>query len=218
MKDKSDPLPEQISRLDENTQLMVYGMSEHGNKDGKLQMEKTPAGFAEQDPHEKAVNEEVGNTDLGDGTQENKGFPIPEMDEAILEGVVREELAVQNQVLECAEGGEWGISLCSSQILTQGEEMGGSWLDTLSNGDSDQPEIEETDQGDWIQGKSNKKKRKKKTQVVATRQSTRLKYQGGRSIEELAATRKKIHNLETLSIKQPNSFAILNEVDDNVLL
>jgi hypothetical protein len=140
------------------------------------------------------------------------------MDEAILEGVVREELAVQNQVLECAEEGEWGISLCSSQILPQGEEMGGSWLDTLSNGDSDQPEIEEIDQGDWIQGKSNKKKRKKKTQVVAPRQSTRLKYQGGRSIEELAATRKKIHNLETLGIKQPNSFAILNEVDDNVLL
>jgi hypothetical protein len=72
--------------------------------------------------------------------------------------------------------------------------------------------------GDWIQGKSNKKKRKKKTQVVATRQSTRLKYQGGRSIEELAATRKRIHNLETPGTKQPNYFAILNEVEDNVLL
>jgi hypothetical protein len=94
----------------------------------------------------------------------------------------------------------------------------GPWLDTLSNGDSDQPGQEEIDQGEWIQGKSIKIRHKKKTQVVATRHSSTLSYHGGRSIQEMAATRKKLHNLETPGIKQANSFAILNDVEDNVLL
>jgi hypothetical protein len=58
----------------------------------------------------------------------------------------------------------------------------------------------------------------KKTQVKATRHSSTLKNHGGMSIEELAATRKKKHNLETPGNKQPNVFSILNDVDDNVLI
>jgi hypothetical protein len=54
--------------------------------------------------------------------------------------------------------------------------------------------------------------------VKATRHNSRLKNHGGMSIEELAATRKKKHNLETRGNKQPNTFAILNDVDDNVLI
>jgi hypothetical protein len=37
-------------------------------------------------------------------------------------------------------------------------------------------------------------------------------------VEELAAQRKKKQNLEASGIKQTNSFAILNSVDDDVLI
>jgi hypothetical protein len=145
------PLTEYLAQtagLNEDNQLTGDGKSGQGTKDEKLQMEKTPSGLSEHGPHEKAVNEGLENTGLGNGSlvPENTGFPIPEIDEAILEGVVRDELAAQNKVLEYAEGGEWGISLCSSQ-MPQGEEREGPWLDTLSNGGSDQLEQEETEHG-----------------------------------------------------------------------
>jgi hypothetical protein len=163
---------------------------------------------------------EVGKIDLGVGKlgTEEKGFLIPDHSPDNMEMEMMEGLIVQNQVLEPEGEGIRSISLCSTQKLSQGEETDGSWLDNMSNGDNDQLEQDVLDQGEWKQGKSTKKRSKKKTQVKATRHNSRLKNHGGMSIEELAATRKKKHNLETPGNKQPNTFAIINDVDDNVLI
>jgi hypothetical protein len=57
-----------------------------------------------------------------------------------------------------------------------------------------------------------------KTQWVATRQSSRLKCHGGTPIEELAAKRKQKQNLDIPGNKPKNSFAILNDFSDEVLI
>jgi hypothetical protein len=54
--------------------------------------------------------------------------------------------------------------------------------------------------------------------MQATRQSTQLRLHGGVSVEELATKRKQKHNLDSSGTKISNSFAILNEVDDEILV
>jgi hypothetical protein len=48
--------------------------------------------------------------------------------------------------------------------------------------------------------------------------SSRLKCNGGQSIEEMATKRKQVQNLELSGNISKNPFAILNEIDDDVLI
>jgi hypothetical protein len=114
--------------------------------------------------HENATRsgfKKVGGAGVDNLNPENTCFPIPEMSEVSFSGGVRDELGAQNKALESAEKGDWGISLCSSQI-TQGEEREGSWLDTLSNGGSDQLELEEIDQGTGPRVRATKRNARRK--------------------------------------------------------
>jgi hypothetical protein len=52
----------------------------------------------------------------------------------------------------------------------------------------------------------------------ATSQSSRLKVHGGIPVGELAAKRKQKQNLEVPGNQHPNSFTILNNIDDEVLI
>jgi hypothetical protein len=51
-------------------------------------------------------------------------------------------------------------------------------------------------QGDWDVVKNNRKKTKKKVQLKATRQSSRLRGHGGIPVEELATKRKQKHHMD----------------------
>jgi hypothetical protein len=74
-------------------------------------------------------------------------------------------------------------------------------------------------QAKWGKGKSgNKNPKKKKKQVQATRQSSRLRSHGGLSIQKMATKRKQVQNLEIPGNNFNNSFAILNNIDDDVLV
>jgi hypothetical protein len=53
--------------------------------------------------------------------------------------------------------------------------------------------------------------------LQATRQSQRLRNQGGISVEEMATKRKKKQNLE-MSGNKNNPFIILNSIDDDDLI
>jgi hypothetical protein len=61
----------------------------------------------------------------------------------------------------------------------------------------------ETQDEEWImaQGLDNRRKSKKRSQVQATRQSLRLKSQGGVSIEETTTRRKQKQNLDSSGTK-----------------
>jgi hypothetical protein len=73
-------------------------------------------------------------------------------------------------------------------------------------------------QGKWDVAGSNRKKSKKKAQLKATRQSSRLRGHGGIPVEELATKRKQKLNLERLGNDNNLSFAILNNVEDESLI
>jgi hypothetical protein len=67
-------------------------------------------------------------------------------------------------------------------------------------------------------GLGNRKKPKNKVQIQATRKSLRLKGQGGASVEEMAIRGKQLHNLDIPGTTHTNSFAILNNIDDDALI
>jgi hypothetical protein len=54
--------------------------------------------------------------------------------------------------------------------------------------------------------------------MMATRQSLRLRGHGGTLVEEMAVKRKQKQNLDDSSNARHNSFAILNQIDDEALL
>jgi hypothetical protein len=64
-------------------------------------------------------------------------------------------------------------------------------------------------------GSANKKK---KTQLKSTRQSSRLRKQGGVLVEELATRRKKKLNIEEPCTSSHNSFTVLDSIEDEVLI
>jgi hypothetical protein len=86
---------------------------------------------------------------------------------------------------------------CTEDMQSQRDEVNEANLDTMSNGEEDNQE-EVTEAMKWEHDLSAKKKNKKKAQVQATKQSTRLKGMGGITIEELGTKRKKRQNLEVL--------------------
>jgi hypothetical protein len=61
------------------------------------------------------------------------------------------------------------------------------------------------------------KKNRKKLHVQATRQSLRLRNQGGIPVEKMAARKKQKQNLDYSGTKNLNPF-VLNSMDDDVLL
>jgi hypothetical protein len=89
-------------------------------------------------------------------------------------------------------------------------------MDSMSSG-----ETETNDTQNWVEWDvepTKKKKGQKRIQIQATRQSSRLKCHRGKPVEELAARRKKVLNLEVAGNKNLNSFDVLNNIDDNYLL
>jgi hypothetical protein len=107
-----------------------------------------------------------------------------------------------------------GVSPCNHSSQTQGDQVDETQLDNMSNGEQ---EHDEMNQDEWGQGASGKKKAKRKAKLLPTRQSARLKSHGGIPIEVLAAKRKQKQN-DTTGNTSKNSFAILNDLDDELLM
>jgi hypothetical protein len=63
-------------------------------------------------------------------------------------------------------------------------------IENMSAGDIDQSNLNAINQEEWKKQLSAKKKTKRRVQLQATRQSSRLRGQGGQSIEEMATKRK----------------------------
>jgi hypothetical protein len=102
-----------------------------------------------------------------------------------------------------------------SDLLDQvdGEELAN--LDELSYGEDDQLD-NGAEQNLWMVGACPRKKTRKKPQLISSRQSSRLRGHGGTSVEEMARKRNQQQNLDLASTTFKNSFAILNEVEDDI--
>jgi hypothetical protein len=70
---------------------------------------------------------------------------------------------------------------------------------------------------DWELWANKKKVSKKKIHLQATRQSSRLKCHGGKTVEELSTKRKQVLNLEASGNKNFNSFSVLNSISNDYL-
>jgi hypothetical protein len=154
--------------------------------------------------------------DAGVGEQD-KGFWIPS-----LEG--GKETAKKSMISEVTESSKscdktsidsGGLVPCSKFFEAQ-RDIDVRQLDTMSNGEEEDLGSTISDSEVWTQG--NKKRGKKKPQLRATRHSSRLRGHGGQSVAEMATKRKQVQNLELPGNKSKNSLAILNDIDDVVLI
>jgi hypothetical protein len=98
-------------------------------------------------------------------------------------------------------------------------EMDDSWADNLSSGEGVLVDKDSEMDAGWQQHPGNKRQAiKRKKELQATRQSLRLKKQGGVPVEELATKKKQLHNLDPSGTSQKNAFAILNDIHDDALI
>jgi hypothetical protein len=150
------------------------------------------------------------------------GFFIPDMPamgasmglgDSILVGSVVDGQKPETGLAQMKMGAH--ISQCNEKVTHSVGKDGSDGKETAS----DDLELETQDE-EWlmVQEPDTRKENRKKLQVQATRQSLRLRNQGGGPVKEMVARRKQKQNLDYLGTKNLNPFPVLNSMDDDVLL
>jgi hypothetical protein len=134
----------------------------------------------------------VKHQDEGPDTgKQDKGFWIPGPGKLETEAHNTSQLVghvISTDTMEGKEG--WDISQCSANKGKVEMEMSESQLDDMSSGETEMMGMKTQSRVAGVT--KQRKKTKRKIQLQATRQSTRLKTNGCKTIEEIATIRKHV--------------------------